>query len=42
VAVWFAGSNRQTRQPSIQSDKHQCGIDIVIPPDDGYIVARNM
>jgi len=30
------------RTPPIQSDKYQCRTDIVIYPDDGHIVARNM
>jgi len=27
--------------PPIQSDKYQCGIDTVISPDDGHMIARN-
>jgi len=35
--------SKQNCAPSwIQGDKYQCRIDIVISPDDGHMVARNM
>jgi len=43
---WLCGlsgdTNRQTRQPPIQSGKYQCRISTVSSPYSGHIVARNM
>ena len=42
MAVLSSGSDQQTRQPSIQSDKYHYRIDTVSSPDDGHVIARNM
>jgi len=34
--------NQHPRQPTIQGEMYQCGIETVISPDDGHIVAQNI
>ena len=41
-SVWVASGLLVGVKLPIQSDKYQCRIDIVISPDDGHMVARNM
>ena len=36
--VWQSHPNRQTRQPSLQSEKYQCRISTVSSSDDGHIL----